>query len=362
MRESKQHYAHIDLLKSFAIFCVIIIHCYGLELDFWNGGSVIKYVNYFFRTLMSSSVPIFYLCSGYLLFSKEVNIKKHLGKTLHYLVITYVWAVLTIVIFMQMRNLIIPIGEIINIIREWRLGLINHLWYMGPFVCCYFVFPILKYAVDRKREILIYFVILVGFFTILNQFLDMVACVENDNAWLQSFGMFEPFGEGYDWVYVYFGLGGVLYLYKEEINEWMLRRKQMCFIASILTIIVSCIALWACGVFLTLKTGLHWDVVFNGYNSVFTLVMVFAMYSVSTHYQAKNKCIAWLVKCIGTKTLGIYFVHMLFIYASESFLAKTAMNADNILIYLYALMILVISTITTVVIQKLPVVQKLLFY
>ena len=42
----KERFEHIDLLKTFAIICVVFIHCFSLEFDIWNGGTLIKCIGY----------------------------------------------------------------------------------------------------------------------------------------------------------------------------------------------------------------------------------------------------------------------------------------------------------------------------
>lgn len=122
MRKKKQRYDNIDLLKAISILFVIIIHGCCTTIDFWNIPSLTNYVHYAFRTILSVSVPLFFLCNGFLLFERELNLKKHVKRIVHFIVETYVWAVVTVVFISVLTGESFIIGGVWQVIREWRTG------------------------------------------------------------------------------------------------------------------------------------------------------------------------------------------------------------------------------------------------
>ena len=98
----------LDLLKFFGIFFVVLLHVlskfdnsYGLE-------------NYIWKSLVGSGVPIFFMASGYLLYTKFS--KEYLGKyILNILKIFSMWFVLYFLEFPIMQLLLDDIkGDFLN--------------------------------------------------------------------------------------------------------------------------------------------------------------------------------------------------------------------------------------------------------
>lgn len=57
----QKRYAHIDLLESIAIFFVVIYHSTIYTFDILQDNSVVNYLLYFDRTILSTCVPLFFL-------------------------------------------------------------------------------------------------------------------------------------------------------------------------------------------------------------------------------------------------------------------------------------------------------------
>ena len=69
----------IDLLESIAIFLVLAYHGTNYEYSFLeDSGNVLFYLRYYFRTILSCCVPLFFFANGYLLLNRDFNIKKHI--------------------------------------------------------------------------------------------------------------------------------------------------------------------------------------------------------------------------------------------------------------------------------------------
>ena len=53
-----------------------------------------------------------------------------------------------------------------------------------------------------------------------------------------------------------------------------------------------------------------WDVVWDGYDTIFTFVNVFCIYSLCTKYVGKENWFRKIISAVSGNTLGIYFIHM----------------------------------------------------
>lgn len=360
MREKKQRYDNIDLLKAISILFVIIIHGCCTTIDFWNMPSWSNYVHYGFRTILSVSVPIFFLCNGFLLFGRELNIKKHIIKIGHFVLVTYAWAVITVVFIGVLTGETLPIGEIWQIIREWRAGWVNHLWFMGALVCIYIVFPVIKGCADSNRGFLLYFTGVTAIFTIGEKSLEMLLSMVRGRviAFSRPFDMFNPFETMYSWAYVYFALGGILCLYKDKILICFENNCKRWNIYCVGLLVISYSILGGYGMFVSTLISGNWDHVWNGYDTIFIMAASLAMFGLSLNYKADKNCwFAQMIRLIGQNTLGIYFVHMMFIHVLDDYVRYLAIFNNIFMQMVYSLGVLILSLVVVLLIRKIPLVS-----
>ena len=361
MSEKTKRFENIDLLKCLSIFFVLIIHGSFLPVDFWNKGSMNSYLYYFFRTILSTSVPLFFVCNGFLLFRKPLDLKKHVNRTVHIIVTTYIWSFITIVLLMPIKGEWLNFSEIIRGINELKHGWINHLWFMGALGCIYVIFPLIKSAADHDKKILAYFVAVSGVLITVSKCLEMLATITGrDGIQVQLFRKFSPFEGTYDWAYFYFVLGGLISLYYEDVVTWIRGYAKKWKLLCIGAVVGSCSGLFVYGVLASKRLQGHWDVVWNGYESIFTMVSVTALFILSINYKPKKE--NWFTKVIhivGSNTLGIYFIHEIFTYMTLEYVRSIALLSNFLGQILYVLVILVISTVVTLLLRKIPVLNQL---
>lgn len=123
---------------------------------------------------------------------------------------------------------------------------------------------------------------------------------------------------------------------------------------------VSCAMLFACGVTVSRRTGSHWDVVWDGYNTIFTLITVMAMFWLSLNYKVNNtNWLTTLVKKISANTLGIYFIHMIIYHIMEKSEVLSAWSESAVTLIIKALIVLGTSLTITLLMKKVPLIREL---
>lgn len=81
----------IDFDEALAMFFVVLYHSHYYTTNFVEyGASAFPY--YLLNGLLSTCVPMFFLVNGYLLFRKELNLRKHIIKTVRLTVVTIIWS------------------------------------------------------------------------------------------------------------------------------------------------------------------------------------------------------------------------------------------------------------------------------
>jgi surface polysaccharide O-acyltransferase-like enzyme len=171
---------------------------------------------------------------------RELNLKKHIIKTIKIIILTGIWGIINILFLMPIENEYLSLKEIAVYLWTWHLGWINHLWYMGALVCIYVFFPLLKIAYDNNRKAFIYFVVVCAILTFGNKILNCVGTVISNLIGIHEgtisinwFNMFNPFGNIYGYTFVYFCVGGVAHEYVEKIRAITCKKNNILAIISV---------------------------------------------------------------------------------------------------------------------------------
>lgn len=108
-----KRYENIDLLKTIAIFMVIVLHSGLLHINFMELKSVATYIEFAIRLIMEG-VPIFIIVNGFLIMNKKFDFKKHLRKTLNIFVLLIIWSFVYVIISSLIFNNSIDIKNILK--------------------------------------------------------------------------------------------------------------------------------------------------------------------------------------------------------------------------------------------------------
>ncbi|MCR5557341.1 MAG: acyltransferase family protein [Butyrivibrio sp.] len=359
--QKKERVYSIDLLESIAMLFVIAYHGtnYGFEfLD--DSRNVFYYLSYFFRSIVSCATPLFFFANGYLLLNREFNLKKHIRKCIKLVIITAVWAVIYMFMIMNFKHEILSPKEFLWGIWTWKQDWINFLWFIPSLIVIYIFLPLIKTAFDHNREAFYFFTIITAILTFGNVFLN-ICCSIASNVVLGTneiyhtnwFNNYNPFRNIYGYTIVHFCVGGIAPELKKKIR-FLDRPRNTIFV-----ILLSMLGLTVTGVVLSRIQNDYWDVVWNGTETVFTLINVFCIYSLCTEYKGKENWFRKIICAISVNTLGIYFLHMAvlpfvgaFIY-SVDFLYNVPGNL------LYGVLTLLATLGLVLVFKKIPLLKEL---
>lgn len=357
----KKRMNHIDLLETVAIFFVLLYHSTLYSYDFLSEYNVAHYLRYFFRTILSTCVPLFFFANGYLLFSRDFNLCKHIIKTIKLILLTVIWGIITLLILQVINQEYFSIIDFIKALWTWKQDWINHLWYMGALVCIYAFFPLLKCVFDANKKIFYYFTIITALFTFGNTLLNHVGVVcmsclsrePNVVTTINFFNFFNPFRGIHGYTFVYFCVGGVAYYFRDMIMEIPVKKRN---VISVLGILLSCVGLFVMGVFFSKTTGKMWEVVWYGYDTIFTFLNVIFIHFLCVNLKSDKQ----YFKIISSNTIGIYFIHIIIISIMRPYLIQYDFLRNLPFNIVYAIMILMACLIVCFIIKKIPVVSKLL--
>ncbi len=354
-----ERWNYIDLIEFLGILFVLIYHTITYDAPPFAEYQVLDYLRYFLRTILSTCVPLFFFANGYLLLNRCFDLKRHIFKSIRMIVLTVIWGMAMVVYRTLLNHEPMAIGSLVK--NFWRGVYNNHLWYMGALICIYVFLPLIKLAFDEKRKFFVFFLTIVAVFSFGNTFINLagsaVLCLIRPGQAIMNFNWFHMFNQFHmtkSFALVYFCLGGLCHLYKDRILAISKMKRN---VIALFMILVNCGVLMGLGVIFSIRTGQVWDVTFNGYDTLPTLVNVLAIFVLSLSYQGKERGV---VSLVSKNTLGIYLVHMFLVTAL--FPVVTKLPGANTFIFgvVFAVVILAISLLITVVVKKIPLLRNLM--
>lgn len=358
--KNKERYYFLDLLKSIAIFLVVIYHI-GTFLDgniLSENVTFIDYIKYYLRSFMAMGVPIFFFVNGALMFNKEFNLKKHLIKIVKLICITIFWTIFSFIAMNSIMDGKVNIVEAIKSIWSLKVNYNHYLWFLYTLVILYIFFPILKVTWDNNKKIFYVFLLVVFIVTVGNKLLvqayNLIAMilrkgVKDINTYIIPYS-FNPVAGIYGYSLVYFMLGAICFKSKDK-----LKKKKYTIIASI-CIIISSVLLCLYWTLIEKYTNQNIDYVWNSYYIIFTLINVLSLFVICIQYK-ENKIINKVIKTIGSNTLGIYLMHMIIINILRYSIGIN-LRENTIIELIWSVIIIMVSLMISVIVKKIPIIKN----
>lgn len=358
---TKERIAWIDLLETIAIFFVVFYHTTIYAWDVGSNDATFgTNLVYFARTILSTCVPLFFFANGFLMFQKGFDLKKHVFRILKFVILMEVWSVITLLLFMVIKSEYLSAYDFVMSIKNLKQGWTNHLWYLGVLICIYLLFPILKYVYDNHKKLFKYFLIVCALtsfaLVFINQIEIFVFTVLLKKPYYVGLGdffnSFVPLRDRVCYNAVYFCIGGLMNDYIDRIKGISPVKRN---IVAIVAMILSCLGLFAVGVMNTKVSGNAWDVVWDGYNSVFTFCNVLCIFALCLNLKKSVP----ILSLISKNTLGVYFIHGFIISLTIDHITSRPELCNIPFNIIYAIIVLAVSLLISLVLRKIPLVKKM---
>lgn len=216
--KNKNRNLSLDLVKVIAMIGVVALHC---QLYIPR-----EYSSTFYLSTLASGfpIPLFFMVSGYLMFSREPNVGYAVKKILKILrfLIEFVGIFWLLACMPKGSNIIYwPKFVALSMLQEGPLPV---FWYFGAMCILYALLPLLLYLDRRFPKFLIIFV--ASLFVIENLVFVLNCMVGLDQKIHQSLRV-------WNWLF-YFSLGGLLLKYKSslsivKVRFWYILILAMCY-------------------------------------------------------------------------------------------------------------------------------------
>ena len=351
MDKKRIHYDFIDFLKCLAIFFVVFYHSYTVNTDIFSN-KLVPYFNYFIETIFTIGVPLFFIVNGFLLLGREIDLKRHLMKMANICIVVVFWHVICVFLSIFIKSNPLTLKNFV--IEVWNA---EYLWFLQALFVVYVFVPLIKNAFDSNRRVYYYFLCATTMFTFGNELIGILANIFEfligKNFFTHSFNFFNNFNTFrgiYGFPIVYFMIGGLIYKEIDKIN-YNINRSLMAGIG-----IVSWILLFLFGVIMSFSDMKVYDVVFQGYDKIFTLVLSISIFILALNYRGTKK-IRKISSIIGSNTLGIYCVQWPVVALGKR-LFGTIYGRNILFNAMAAIVMLLVCVSIVMLIKKIPILRK----
>lgn len=356
---NKKRYDNIDLLKFIAIFMVITLHVPLYFTDFIKTQNIENFIQFSFR-LISEGVLIFIFVNGFLIINKPFDLKKHIKKVIKVFFIMIFWGIINVIVFSLIRNETLSINKIIKETLNLKFTHLysGHLWFLQNLISLYIFFPIIKIVHDSNKKVYNYLAITMIFFSVGINFLNSICqliCklsnIENLSAMiLNNFNKINPYIN--NMFLCYFIIGGIVF---EKKN--LFENKKNVFYAVMLGLISWIIAI-TFGYTMSKLNNKTYTENFN-YNQIYLIITIIGLYALSTLYINKNNnLLNRFITSVGKNTMGIYLIHCIILEILKKYI--NIWNASFFQRFVISFDVLIISWLISIMIMKIPKVNKIL--
>lgn len=253
------------------------------------------------------------------------------------------------------------IGGFINSLLDWKQGRIDSLWFLHSLTCIYILFPLIKCVYDNKDKELMQYVLvsiflltfgIVFFNMIINifQFLKGNTGIQRTffNIFIDNFNPYKGFRS---YSIVYFIIGGILFnkLANKEINISNLKIYVL--------YLISLILLFLYGLIMSFSNKEIYDSVWNGYDTIMTLVMCISVFIVTSRLEERLHNFEKIIQLIGENTLGIYLIQGLVGHILRPI--YLSFNAGLIINIILIFLLIFICLGIVMILKKIPIINEL---
>lgn len=349
---------YLDAIKAFAIFLVCFYHGHILQIYLLKDPAPSTYFNYYLIGALSICVPLFFMVNGALLLNKKLDLRRNSWRVLKLYFLIYFWSVLILFILKLVLHDTYTLKLFIWGVFSHKFGRIHYLWFLNALNLIYLIFPLIKIAYDKDDKSVLYFAITVIFiFSFGNDLLNQIA-----NTFLYFFGVnsnllqkgnfnffpyINPYGN-YFYSIFYFVLGGFL---SRMISE---KKFSISYSKAILVFFFALTIQFFYGLLMTLKNNSYFDVVFQCFDSAFTLLMTASVFILFSKIEYSNQKINNIILLIGKNTFGIYIIHYVFIIVFKPIFRTYSYSNNLIFNILFVVSILLISLLIALLLKKVP--------
>jgi len=349
MNESEKSYLQArelwpDLLRIFAAFCIVLLHVASAGYFGFAPSSTQWQACNFYECSTRFAVPVFVMISGAFLLNplRNINFKSLFHKIFHLVIIYFLWRIIY-----SLTSIFLH-GETFSLVQFINYPPHYHLWFLPMLVGLYFYVPILR-LVTNNKTILYYFLVLSVFLFFLPKLMFCIPLIAKESRVLiERFDL--RLISGYT---CYFLMG--YFLYDAKLNR---KSTYLFLLIGLLAYILT--------VLITSLIGINQNRPsenFLGFLLPNTLVVSIAVFVFfKKRFQNVHVCpkLSSFISYLSKLTFGVYLMHPLFLDNMGNVGLSVFWCHPFVSIPLTALLVFIVSIFGTMIVQRIPIANKLI--
>ena len=353
----KKRIEYLDIVKVIAIFLVVFCHFVLLSESIPSN---------LFMSACWSGVPMFFMVNGALLFTRPLNLKKHIYKTLTTYLVLVIWRLIYLLSIGAINH--VPVsgfGKNELFLYLFAFGNLEgigtgHLWFIEALLAVYVLFPLFRICFDLPfggKMILffaIYGLVVTNGMNALQILLDgLAASGRIGTVSLSALGVLNPFGT-YANMLGFFLLRA--WIHTGPVIGKSLRAQRLIGAAMA---VLGLPGIWAVKWYLSGTPAWDGILLAEGYRHIPVILLAVGIFLLCRDLTIKNRFLSAAVRAVAKRTLGIYYLHWIFgwlLVPHMALLFSRFSVASNIL---KTLALILPALLVTFFLEKIPAVRKL---
>ena len=340
----------LDLIRTFAIFSVVLIHCLRCispldTIEIFNGMSTFSKIFYFASFNVGSlGVPLFFILSGYLLLPRnfdEVKTKQFYIKNFLPLLLTWeIWIPANNWLAQFYYDVPLPMSMILKNMLFIEPVYIGHSWYMPVILGIYLFIPYVSrtFKSMSDKEFLIPLAVAYIYFFIFPSLSQIRASHLNIVLDLNFSGGLYGF---------YVIIGYLLHRFESFINLKRIKSISIILILIALTTYAQ--------IFIHSSSGKIFHLWYDFFLIPPTVILIFILCR-----DIKLNFFKSLIEKISKCSFGMYLIHVFYIGFILKFGLINFIAVDEIKILTLTILIYILSFVSVLILKKLPFIGKIL--
>lgn len=336
----------IDFLRVIATFSVIVLHVSApivnkfeiLDFSIWLTGN-------FYDSLVRFCVPIFFMISGTLFLSRDIDVKAFLSKRFSRIIPPLLfWSMIYISYSFFIRivenNETFTFIETLKIIVSLLLsGSSYHLWFVYTICGLYLFIPIIQMWIKFAKEKEILFFLILWLVANLFQIKELV-------YYLPQIDLINFTG------YLgYFVLGYYLVNNNFKKMDSLRLNIMLTIFGTLITFILTSIISWNAEKFIG---------AFYGYLMPNVVITAIGIFQIARKIKIRNAFLKNLISRISNNSFAIYFIHVLILKIFQQFNITGVTILPIVGIPVISILVFILSYYIILVLRKVPILNKIL--
>lgn len=364
--ESKKRFFYIDVLKSLSIILVIIFHIRIMNYNLLEEFNVDRVLSYMLYNILPIAPPLFFLINGFLTFEKNKDVTWAINKSINLLKISLIWMVVYYLFILIGTGEYKGFFDFLSVLFGYKYATYSSLWFIICLFGIYLIAPFLYMMWEYNKQYLLYFSLIIFALSFGNTFLkDFFNILSTYKDGKLAFGtleqsMYQPFASiseiNFGSMLIYYVTGGVLSKNQCEIKKVT---KFQLTIALTISLSIS----FMISLLISYYSNEMYTNAFGNYQSVFIFIAVISIFLLFSKLKLRS---FGFINIIGANTLGIYLFHRLVIEVLRKIDYFTSVlklfKYGIIQTIIYALLVLGISLLLTLLVKKIPLLKRILMF